>query len=331
MNRDEREGMTGEAGGRRGHRKNTKWIGILLMLLSFGFILREILRMDISSLRIEHPLRAAVLIPAFTILTVGSIILAVLAWRNILSAIHGERIGFAEVFKVYVKANVAKYLPGNVLHYAGRNMLGSRLGWKHGDILLSSMLEVLMILLSAAVFLILFAYPQFVDVVADAIRNAASHPIIPIGIAVAVLAVIAGILLLLRKRRDLLDKLKLLFTPQFLKVLIRNFFLYTGTFLIQGIVMAFLFYSVFQTGGMEEMLLVISSAVLSWFAGFITPGAPGGLGVKEAVLLWMLSPVHGREVTLAAALMHRLISVLADVAAFGVGLIMEKRKKGIKE
>jgi uncharacterized membrane protein YbhN (UPF0104 family) len=311
--------------------KKSKIIGILFMLISFGFILREILKMDISSLQIAHPVRAIVLILIFTVLTIGSVVLAAIAWRNILSAIHGDKIVFAEVFKVYVKANVAKYLPGNVLHYAGRNVIGSRLGWKHSDILLSSILEVLMILISAAIFLLLFAYRQFVSVVAGAVRNAATNPLILILLAAVLGIGTAGTIFLLYKRRDLIEKLKLLFTAKFLKVLVINFFLYTGTFLIQGIVMAFIFSSVFQAGsmGIDKVLLVISSAVLSWFAGFITPGAPGGLGVKEAVLILMLSPVYGREYTLAAALVHRLISVIADAAAFGIGFAMERRDKMI--
>ncbi len=324
MNRNE------ESRGREGKKSGrswSKWIGIALMILSFGFILREILQMDLSSLRIEHPLKAAVLSLLFTVLTAASVILSAYAWRNILSAIHEQTIGFGEVFKVYVKANIAKYLPGNVMHYAGRNMLGGRMGWGQGDILLSSVLEILMILLSAAVFLVLFAHRQFLGVMKDAIRNAASRPILSIAILAVLLVVAAGIFYLFRKRRDLLEKLKLLFTPKFLKVLILNFFLYTATFLIQGIVMAFILTGIFYVSpGPENIAAVISSSVLSWFAGFITPGAPGGIGVKEAVLLWTLSPVYGKEVTLAAALVHRFVSVLADVAAFGVGLIMEKRR-----
>ncbi len=325
MNRNEENRKSGTD--KKNGKNWSKWIGIALMILSFGFIIREILQMDLSSLRIEHPLQAVVLSLLFTMVTAGSVILSAYAWRNILSAIHGQAIGFGEVFKVYVKANVAKYLPGNVMHYAGRNMLGGRLGWGQGDILLSSVLEIMMILLSAAVFLILFAHRQFMGVVKDAIRNGASRPIIPIAILAVLLVAAAGILYLFRKRKDLQDKMKLLVTPGFLKVLALNFFLYTGTFLIQGIVMAFILTGIFHVSlGPENIVAVISSSVLSWFAGFITPGAPGGIGVKEAVLLWTLSPVYGKEVTLAAALVHRFVSVLADVAAFGIGMIMEKRR-----
>ena len=308
--------------------KKSKIIGIIFMLVSLGFILREVLRLDISALRIEHPLQAAFYIFLFLCLTVVSVILAVFAWRNILTAIDGEQPAFEEVFKVYVKANVAKYLPGNVLHYAGRNILGSRLGWKHSDILLSSFLEVIMILISAAVFLMIFAYGQFVDVMADAMRNAVDNPIIAVLILLGIVIILGGILFIYYKRRDIFDKLRLLFTARFLKVLLINFCLYTGTFLILGLVLTFIFSGIFQIGkpGASEVLLIISASVLSWFAGFITPGAPGGLGVREAVLILMLSPIYGREYTLAAALIHRLISILGDAAAFGLGMILENPK-----
>ncbi len=309
--------------------KKTKAIGLLLMLLSFGFILRELLGFDLSALRIQEPFSAMALILLFSIASVFSVLLGAAAWRNILVAIHGAPASYVEIMKVYVKANAAKYLPGNVLHYAGRNLLGKRLGYDHGEILLSSFLEVLMILLSAIAFLLIFAASNFLEVSKQALQQAVENRIFLLLILLGMVAAALGLWLIRKKRPDFMDKIRMLFTLRFLKVLSMNFLLYALTFIIFGLILTFILIGIFKApvSGLQGAVLIVSASVLSWFSGFITPGAPGGMGVREAVLILMLSPAYGREYTLAAALILRLISILGDVGAFGIGAFMEKGVK----
>lgn len=58
---------------------------------------------------------------------------------------------------------------------------------------------------------------------------------------------------------------------------------------------------------------------LAWTAGLVVPGAPGGLGVFETVLLLRLRVVLPDAQLLAVALSYRLGSTLADV--LGAGLV----------
>ncbi len=58
---------------------------------------------------------------------------------------------------------------------------------------------------------------------------------------------------------------------------------------------------------------------LAWMAGYLVPGAPGGLGVREAVMLLGLAPTVGEPSALAAALSYRMVTVLADVVCAGLG------------
>src|SRR6185437_10148319 len=45
-------------------------------------------------------------------------------------------------------------------------------------------------------------------------------------------------------------------------------------------------------GATQDDLLLIAAFSLAWVVGFVTPGAPGGLGVREALLLLMLAPAY---------------------------------------
>ncbi|MFO0017204.1 MAG: hypothetical protein ACK52U_11695 [Synechococcaceae cyanobacterium] len=63
----------------------------------------------------------------------------------------------------------------------------------------------------------------------------------------------------------------------------------------------------------------LAGFALAWTAGLVVPGAPGGLGVFETVLLLRLRVALPDAQLLAVALSYRLISTLADL--FGAGLV----------
>ena len=58
----------------------------------------------------------------------------------------------------------------------------------------------------------------------------------------------------------------------------------------------------------------------AWVAGTSTPGAPGGMGVREMVLSLGLTPLIGGGPALSVALVTRLMTLLADLAATLIGL-----------
>jgi len=59
-------------------------------------------------------------------------------------------------------------------------------------------------------------------------------------------------------------------------------------------------------------------------AGYIIPGAPGGLGVREAILVAALGPVYGEGTAVALAIIYRVCSITADGLAFLIGLILRR-------
>jgi hypothetical protein len=64
--------------------------------------------------------------------------------------------------------------------------------------------------------------------------------------------------------------------------------------------------------------VVIASVALATVAGFVVAVLPGGLGVREGVLMSALSPALGNDHAVVAALSLRLVWVAAEVAAAAV-------------
>jgi glycosyltransferase 2 family protein len=62
----------------------------------------------------------------------------------------------------------------------------------------------------------------------------------------------------------------------------------------------------------------LAAFALAWTAGLVVPGAPGGLGVFEAVLLMRLAGELPQASLLAVALSYRLVVTLADVLLGGL-------------
>ena len=61
--------------------------------------------------------------------------------------------------------------------------------------------------------------------------------------------------------------------------------------------------------------VVIASVALATVAGFVVAVLPGGLGVREGVLMSALAPALGSDRAIVAALMLRLVWVVAELAA----------------
>lgn len=72
----------------------------------------------------------------------------------------------------------------------------------------------------------------------------------------------------------------------------------------------------------------LAAFALAWTAGLVVPGAPGGLGVFEAVLLLRLSGAVAEAPLLAVALSYRLVTSAADLLAAAAARLERRQPIG---
>jgi hypothetical protein len=65
-------------------------------------------------------------------------------------------------------------------------------------------------------------------------------------------------------------------------------------------------------------LYVAGAACVSWAVGLVVVFAPGGVGVRELVYIWMLTGLYPRGELEAAAVTSRLVTVLAELTVLAV-------------
>jgi hypothetical protein len=69
---------------------------------------------------------------------------------------------------------------------------------------------------------------------------------------------------------------------------------------------------------------IAGAYLIAWLSGFVVPGAAGGVGIREAVLVAQLGPDFGEAAALAFALLMRLQSVFGDILLLCVSLAMRQ-------
>ena len=82
-------------------------------------------------------------------------------------------------------------------------------------------------------------------------------------------------------------------------------------------------FSVVALGGSldaELVITLISITCVSWIAGFVIIGLPGGLGVREAVFISMATAPLGAGLAVSVAVVSRIVSVAVDLLGAAISV-----------
>ena len=63
---------------------------------------------------------------------------------------------------------------------------------------------------------------------------------------------------------------------------------------------------------------------LAWVAGFVTPGAPAGLGIRDAILVTGLSAVYGAGIAIGLTILLRMTTISGDGLSFASGIVTRR-------
>jgi uncharacterized membrane protein YbhN (UPF0104 family) len=64
---------------------------------------------------------------------------------------------------------------------------------------------------------------------------------------------------------------------------------------------------------LKDISAIIIANTFAWVIGYITPGAPGGLGVRESILTVTLSSMYNTNEIVMASLLYRFVCILGDI------------------
>jgi hypothetical protein len=296
-------------------KKTVSWAGSALMLLSLLFIARQVYEMrnglDFSVLTNPLVIAAFIAVVVFEGLVM---VLNALNYHGIIADITGLPIKKQQVVKTYTVANLYKYIPGGIMYVVGRNRLAVENDeLSHGKVALATVIEGVLWAVSGAVIAASYSFRHSLHY----IRQYRILPFILIAIAVIAL-ILTPIIYIFRRRitaaytafKTAAPELRIGKTSAkrllYMLVLMN---LWAVTFIAVLMLLG-------QAMTPALTITVMGLYILSWTAGFLTPGAPSGLGIREAVLLMFMSGTLNESVLLSTIVIHRALQVAGDLAAY---------------
>lgn len=232
-------------------------------------------------------------------------------WILLLSA-GGTAILYRQAFAILGIAQIGKYLPGNVFHIVGRATMGFRQGIPSATLAVTIWIEAVLILVAAALLVV-------AGVVSDTEARSWLITINPIS-SLRLFLLVGGIsillfvgCLLLAKRLECLKDHKNLIKPA---VIFKVVMLYLLIFVLYGCMIKLTPLTIWGKGLSMPLSQAIWRFALCWVAGFVVPGAPAGLGVREALFIRLFAPGIGEGVAACVAVAYRIITTLGDLLTF---------------
>lgn len=204
---------------------------------------------------------------------------------------------------IYAKTQIAKYIPGNIFHFAGRHVLAAKQGVPHSLLVAAAAIEIFMLLLASGL----------ISLLALEELSLAKFQIKPeqARLAWAAFVCIAVVTLVLLSRRSALQKLiaSLQWQPLLMAQICYFLFSTLAAALFFGL-------TTITTGKPDQTAahwpLIVGGYSFAWAGGLVTPGAPAGLGVREAILIALLSAALHEQPVLIAAMLFRVVTILGD-------------------
>jgi hypothetical protein len=238
------------------------------------------------------------------------LLLIAVAWGCFLRG-FGVAASWRQIIVVYGRANLAKYIPGNVFQFAGRQLMGNDRRWSNFAVSSSTIFEIFAIVLAAAIVTLVLL------MIAPVGHFPAAWPISAVATLVVAIAPMAVLFFRFAGKTvpfgsDIFRATTVLSSPALPIALL----LYLVFFCVLGQMAVATLYGITGHWVLSLSQPFTLAYTAAWFVGYITPGAPGGVGVREAALVVLLGPSLGEATALSVAAGLRCLTMLGDLLLF---------------
>ncbi len=287
-----------------------KWVWVVAIIVFIGIFFYRNLPEAIQYLK---SIPFWMVLVSSACITLAKLLIVYLA---LLSVNTGEwRPSYLYMFTIFTVSQLGKYIPGSIWHFAARinaykeNALSNK---KTAQVML---IENIWLVTGAASFGILSLAihhkisgdPQlFFIPLPEWLWN-----LMPL--LVLILWVI-GLFLLDRRYPTSTNGLTI--SRVFLLILVQ-----AGIWLFLGLS----YYLLFPNVGGQNFFLILGGYALSWIAGYVVIFAPGGIGVRESVQVFLFSSIATPQQVVIVSLMHRMVYTIIEVLLGVVGYLLSKR------
>jgi len=289
-------------------------LGIPLTLLSFFFIGKIIFDSwpKISD-RLESANWHLLIIGLFFML--GFFLIRAIAWGKIVNLFSESDRSPTESIYLYSLAETKRYIPGNIFSFVSRVEKFNSDNFSKRTVIKALALESIFMVLSA----IFISLPE----IKYLIYRENLTLFFPIGLAVVIITVL--LIVFFRKR------IKKIYETKISNILPRkSFFSYLDIFSISSLAWGFfalanfLFASALFPNDPNLIIIISSIFTLAWLTGYLSFVAPMGLGIREAAVIYLLSPFIPIYAASAIAIFTRIMMIISEIIFLFISLSLHK-------
>lgn len=296
--------------------------GIVILVVAYyvAMTLIELFRSDALYKLTFHPVYLA----ASVVLLGGYYVLYAHSMAIILRML-GDRVSLRDAFELNYVSALGKYVPGGVWHVVGRVALATSMGVRKRSILVTTVLENALGVVSGILVAAVFLGPS----AARALDVPVWSPIVMAGaMLVAMHPAIFGRIMALGIKLMRVDVVAPSLTfPQILgQVAYRAF-----GWLVAGAAFMLLRNAIVVDPVWRSLGLYAGAYSAASVGGLLMIFAPGGIGVREAILIALLTPAYGTAgpvVAGAVGLGSRVWSTLVEMAVSALAVASSTRRQG---
>lgn len=239
------------------------------------------------------------------------------AWARLLAR-QGESWQVVTLARLLGRVQLAKYIPGNVAQHAGRAVLSLKAGMG-GRPLAVTVVQETMLAVAASVLVGVLALALSAPGIAQLPPNSRGW-LLGLGACLGLLVIVLSAFdrspsSLLQSRSRLSRLLGRAGGLPGARVVLPALAGYGLNYLLIGLGL----WLVARAAGMPAALdlsLAIAAFALSWLLGFLAPGAPAGLGVREGIMVLLLAGAVPDADALAFVLLARLVTLTGDAIIY---------------
>lgn len=244
----------------------------------------------------------------------------------------GQPHGFGRFSAILASTQFGKYLPGNVGQHVGRVALAMRAGVEAGAATLSVAYELLLAVTASThitAIALLLAPPEI-------IRSSSLFEYRWLLLVAITLGAVAGLMLMpeiaawLMRRRS--TGAKAIASAPTLRLgfatVLFSYLMYVLGVVAIGFALWVAAHVILEDATLPGPLFFVAAFAGSWILGFLAPGAPAGLGVREAVLTAWLSQSVPAASVVVLVIGLRIATTFGDLLNFlwGTALVVRRER-----
>ena len=282
-----------------------KYIRILIFSLSVAFLF-YIFGIELDKIKQDSIFKRDLFFGEILILSILyalGLFFVSLSWLKILQIHQSKSFSICLTF-IWLKSNIYKYLPGNVFNYVARQVEAKKFGVSHSTLLISNFIEAFSLTMTA----LLISSLVFLDNSFAIIEQLHINKYYLILIFIFLVGGIVSI--------SIYKSINIF--SYWLNIILYGIF-FIGMGLIAYYVLNY------QMQIKFEYFLITAVYSFAWLVGFITPGSPGGIGVRESIFIILSNGVLSRSDAIILATILRLISLAGELFLFVISTIILKK------